>query len=69
LFMDNVDGSKITAEVFDCLGKKITSYKIDKYQRGKVVSIDCKLHGGVYFLKHTIDQTGKAVIVTFMVNK
>jgi hypothetical protein len=69
LFMDNADGKEINAELFDCLGKKIMSYNVDNYKSGKLVNINCNLHAGIYFLRHTVADTKKAVIATFMVNK
>jgi hypothetical protein len=70
MFFKGVEGKTIRAELFDCLGKSITSYQLTDYKTGSTVFINgFTLHTGVYFLKHTISDTKKSVIVPFMVTK
>ena len=70
IFFKGVEGKTISAELFDCLGKSITSYRLSDYKTGSTVFINgFTLHTGIYFLKHTVIDSKKTVIVPFMVTK
>ena len=70
IFLKGIEGKTIAAQLFDCLGKNITSYQLKDYKTGSVVTVKgFTLHTGIYFLKHTIIDTNKSVIVPFMVTK
>ncbi len=70
IFFKGAEGKTIAAELFDCLGKSLYSYRISDCKTGSVITVKgFALHTGIYFLKHTIIDTGKSVIVPFMVAK
>jgi hypothetical protein len=70
LFLDGDGNAAINAEVFDCLGKKIASYKLTDYKPGKAITVSgLSLHAGIYFLKHTNADTRKSIIAPMVVNK
>jgi hypothetical protein len=70
LFIKNIDGKSLTAELFDCLGKRLHSQEIDNYTAAATISIkNCNLKKGIYFLRHTIKGAQKPYLSTFAVGK
>jgi hypothetical protein len=69
LYLSGAEGKVINAELFDCLGKKIVSYKVENYTAGKAITVNnCNLRTGIYFLKHTVAGTSKSFIAPFTVS-
>jgi hypothetical protein len=70
IFFKGIEGAVIAADLFDCLGKSVFSYKINGYKTGTAITVSgFSLHAGIYFLKHTVVGTNKSVIAPFMVTK
>jgi hypothetical protein len=70
MFYNGIGGKTLHAELFDCLGKSLLSYRVRNYTIGSTVTINnCNLKTGIYFLRHTILGTKESFIVSFAVGK
>jgi endoglucanase len=70
LFLKDIQGKSLTAELFDCLGKRMLSYAIHNYAAGAPIAIkNCNLKTGIYFLRHTVKGVKKPYLSTFAVGK